>query len=276
MTRFAYEKPGSTAAIVARLAEAGGTARLLAGGTDLLGQIRSRLVKPSLVVDLKGARELAALEASAAGLSIGAAVILNRLLEDRAVSEGPYRALSQAVSELASNNIRNRATLVGNVTNASPCADSVPPLVVLEARAEIAGTAGTRELPVLELISGVRETRLGPGELVTRIRVPAPAPGTWSGFMKRKRVRGHDLALANVALLRDPERRRLRLSVGSCNPVPVLVDLDAMFDRPDVEHAVALALQHVRPIDDVRASIEYRREMVAVMVRRLFAELPRS
>ncbi len=276
MQSFSYEKPGSTAAIVARLAEAGGTARLLAGGTDLIGQIRSRLVKPSLVLDLKGARELALLGADASGLSIGAAVILNRLLEERAVSEGPYRALTQAVSELASYNIRNRATLVGNVTNASPCADSVPPLVVLDARAEIAGPSGTRELPVLELISGVRETRLGPGELVTRIRVPAPAPGTWSGFLKRKRVRGHDLALANVALLRDPERGRLRMSVGSCNPVPVLLDLDAMFARPEVERAVALALERVRPIDDVRASIEYRREMVAVMVRRLFAEAPRS
>jgi carbon-monoxide dehydrogenase medium subunit len=273
---FVYEKPESTAAIVARLAEAGGGARLLAGGTDLLGQIRSRLVKPRVVIDLKGARELAELGTEKDGLTIGAAVILNRLLEDRTVSEGPYRALSQAVSELASYNIRNRATLVGNVTNASPCADSVPPLVVLAARAEIAGPSGTRELPVQELISGVRETRLGPGELVTRIHVPAPAPGSWSGFLKRKRVRGHDLALANVALLRDPERKRLRMSVGSCNPVPVLIDLDAMFARPEVERAVALALENVRPIDDVRASIEYRREMVAVMVRRLFAEAPRS
>lgn len=276
MESFVYEKPESTAAIVARLAEAGGGARLLAGGTDLLGQIRSRLVKPRVVIDLKGARELAELGTEKDGLTIGAAVILNRLLEDRTVSEGPYRALSQAVSELASYNIRNRATLVGNVTNASPCADSVPPLVVLAARAEIAGPSGTRELPVQELISGVRETRLGPGELVTRIHVPAPAPGSWSGFLKRKRVRGHDLALANVALLRDPERKRLRMSVGSCNPVPVLIDLDAMFARPEVERAVALALENVRPIDDVRASIEYRREMVAVMVRRLFAEAPRS
>lgn len=276
MTSFVYEKPGSTAAIVARLAEAGGTARLLAGGTDLIGQIRSRLVKPAVVIDLKGAEGLGQLEASQDGLKIGAAVILNRLLEDPAVSEGRYRALSQAISELASYNIRNRATMVGNVTNASPCADSVPPLVVLEAQAEIEGPGGQRELPVLELICGVRETRLGPGELVTRIRVPAPPPGTWSGFLKRKRVRGHDLALANVALLRDPERKRLRLSVGSCNPVPVLLDLDEMFARPEVEQVVSLALENVRPIDDVRASIEYRREMVAVMVRRLFAEMPRS
>jgi carbon-monoxide dehydrogenase medium subunit len=276
VTSFSYEKPGSTAGIVARLVEAGGTARLLAGGTDLIGQIRSRLLKPAVVIDVKGAAELGRLEASQDGLRIGAAVILNRLLEEPAVVEGPYRALTGAVAELASYNIRNRATLVGNVTNASPCADSVPPLCVLEARAELEGPGGKRELPVLELICGVRETRLAPGELVTGIRVPAPAPGTWSGFLKRKRVRGHDLAIANVALLRDPERKRLRLSVGSCSPVPVLLELDEMFARPDVESAVALALEKVRPIDDVRASIEYRRAMVAMMVRRLFAELPRS
>jgi carbon-monoxide dehydrogenase medium subunit len=152
----------------------------------------------------------------------------------------------------------------------------VPPLVVLDARVEIRGPGGTRELAVLDFIAGVREVKLARGELVTRIQVPAPASGTWSGFLKRKRVRGHDLALANVALLRDPERGRLRLSVGSCSPVPVLIVLDEMFAQPEPEVAVERALEAVRPIDDVRASIEYRRDMVAVMVRRLFDEMAAS
>lgn len=272
MERFHYERPRTKEALVGRLTELDGKARLLAGGTDLLGQIRARLIRPQLVLDLKGVEELHRLEAGPSGLAIGAAVILNRLLEERAVTEG-YRALTQAISDLASYTVRNRATLVGNVTNASPCADTVPPLCVLQARVEITGPSGARELPVQELIAGVREVKLGRGELVTRVLVPPPAPGTWSGFLKRKRVKGHDLALANVALLRDPERTQLRLSVGSCNPTPVVVSLDDMFAQPDEQEAVERAEQQVHPIDDVRASVEYRRDMVGMMVRRLLAEM---
>ena len=274
MERFQYERPKTKESLVARLAELDGKARLLAGGTDLVGQLRARLIRPQVVIDLKGVEELHRLEAGRDGLGIGAAVILNRLLEERAVTEaGGYRALTQAIGDLASYTIRNRATLVGNVTNASPCADTVPPLCVLGARVELAGPSGTRELPVQDFICGVREVKLGRGELVTRVLVPPPAPGTWSGFAKRKRVKGHDLALASAALLRDPERQRLRLSIGSCNPTPVVISLDDMFTRPEVEEAVRRAELEVHPIDDVRASIEYRRDMVGMMVRRLLAEL---
>jgi CO/xanthine dehydrogenase FAD-binding subunit len=271
MNTFDYQKPATCEAIVALLADTEG-ARLLAGGTDLLSQIRARAVRPTLVVDLKGAPELQRLDAGRQGLSVGAAVILNRLLETHALA-ARYQALRQAVADLASYTVRNRATLVGNVANASPCADSVPPLCVLEARVEILGSAGTRELPVLQFIRGNREVQLQRGELVTRIIVPEPTPGTWSGFLKRKRVRGHDLALASVALLRDPERKRLRLSVGSCTPAPNLISLDDMFAAPDPEEAVARALARISPIDDVRASVEYRRDMVAVMTRRLLDEM---
>lgn len=269
MRALRYEKPASAEAIVKLLGE--GVA-LLAGGTDLLAQIRSRLVRPALLVDIKGAEELRQLRRVDGGLSIGAAVFLNRLLEERDTLAG-HRALTEAVADLASYPIRNRATLVGNVANASPCADTVPPLVVMDARVELLGPGGAREVPLVEFITGNRETTRAAGELVTRVIVPPLPHGSWSGFLKRKRVRGHDLALASAALLRDPERRRLRLSVGSCSPRPVLVVLDDMFDRPDAEEAVRRGEDGIQPIDDVRASIEYRRDMVAVMVRRLFAEM---
>ncbi len=272
MERFTYHKPKTSQAIVELLVESRGNARLLAGGTDLLVQLRSRMVRPPLLIDLKGVEELQELSAGPEGLSIGAAVILNRLLEEREVHRR-YGALAQAVADLASYTIRNRATLVGNVTNASPCADSVPPLCVMEGQAEILGPSGTRALSVKELITGVRETGLQPDEFVTRIVIPRPQEGTWSAFTKRKRVKGHDLALANAALLRDPERRILRLSIGSCNPVPVLIELDEMFDQPDSSEAARRATVGVNPIDDVRASQEYRREMVGLMVRRLFSGL---
>jgi CO/xanthine dehydrogenase FAD-binding subunit len=271
MTSFQYEKPKTREEIVARLADVQG-ARLLAGGTDLLGQIRARALRPPLIIDLKGVPALQHLDAGRDGLSIGAAVILNKLLEAHDLT-GRYRALVQAVADLASYTIRNRATLVGNVANASPCADSVPPLCVMDARVEIVGPGGARELPVLQFIRGNRTVALERGEMVSRVIVPEPTPGTWSGYLKRKRVRGHDLALCSVALLREPERKRLRLSVGSCTPAPTLISLDDMFARPDAEEAALRAQAAIHPIDDVRASIEYRRDMVAVMTRRLLADL---
>lgn len=269
MRALCYERPASAEAIVKLL---GDGVALLAGGTDLLAQIRSRLVRPTLLVDIKGAEELRQLRRAEDGLSIGAAVFLNRLLEERDTLAG-YRALTEAVADLASYPIRNRATLAGNVANASPCADTVPPLVVMDARVELLGPAGTREVAVVDLITGNRETTRAADELVTRVIVPPLPHGTWSGFLKRKRVRGHDLALASAALLRDPERRSLRLSVGSCSPRPVLVELDDMYGKPDAEEAVRRCQAGIQPIDDVRASIEYRRDQVAVMVRRLFVEM---
>ena len=269
---FTFEKPKTIEGIVSRLESAGGEASILAGGTDLLPQLRSRLLKPGLVLDIKGVEQLHHLEAGEDGLSVGAAVILNRVLEEQA-STAPYAALVQAVADLASYPIRNRATLVGNVANASPCADTVPPLCVMGAEVEILGPGGIRRLPVAQFIVGNREVRLEQGELVTRVVVPAPEEGTFTAFSKRKRVRGHDLALASVALLRDPQRRRLRLGVGSCTPVPAVVDLDEMHDSPDVDEAVRRAQDSISPIDDLRAGIEYRRDMVAVMIRRLFAEM---
>ena len=272
---FNFEKPKSTEGIVSRLAQAGGKAVILAGGTDLLPQLRSRLVQPSLVLDIKGVEQLHCLEATAEGLAIGAAVVLNRVLE-QPQQTAPYRALVQAVGDLASYPIRNRATLVGNVANASPCADTVPPLCVMGARVQIQGPDGQRSLPVEQFIVGNREVRLEPGEFVTRVLVPPLSAGSFSGFQKRKRVKGHDLALANVALLRDPERQQLRLGVGSCTPAPAVLDLSEMFARPDVDEAVQRAQQTINPINDVRASVEYRREMVAVMVRRLFADMAQA
>jgi CO/xanthine dehydrogenase FAD-binding subunit len=275
MNTFHYEKPDSPAAIVARLSEANGTTALLAGGTDLMAQLRSRVFTPDLVIDLKGAEELHALRADDEGLSIGAAVIFNRLLEEQEIT-GPYAALREATAQVASYQIRNRATLVGNVSNASPCADSVPPLCVLGAEVELLGPTGARRVPVQKFIVGNRETLRQPGEFVTRVIVPTPTPGTWSGFSKKKRVKGHDLALASAALLRDPGHKRLRLAVGSCSPTPALLVLDEMFDKPDMDEVARRTQETIHPIDDVRASIEYRRDMVAVMVRRLFSALQAS
>ena len=273
METYRYRRPDTVAQAVQMLAEAPGLSRVLAGGTDLLTQLRSGLARPSQVVDIKGIAELHRLEADDNGLFIGAAVFFNRVIEQREVT-GPYNALVEAAGELASYQIRNRATVAGNVANASPCADSVPPLCVLGGQVHIAGPDGTRATPVDKFIVGNREVTLSDGEFVTGLFVPRPGPKAFCGFAKRKRVKGHDLALANAALLWDPDAHALRLAVGSCTPKPAVVDLASMLDDGlSVERAVELAQATINPIDDVRAGIDYRRDMVATMVRRLFARL---
>lgn len=270
---FAYEKPKTAGALAALLTEGGSQASLLAGGTDLLGQLRARLVEPKVIIDIKGVEELATLEHHSDGsATIGAAVVANRVVDDKRF-QGAMAALPMAAGRIATYAIRNRATIAGNIANASPCADSVPPLCVLGASVELRSSAGTRTLSLPDFIRGVRATVRKIDEYLAFIHIPAQSAGTRSLFRKHTRVRGHDLALANAAVLHDPERKRLRVAIGSCSPVPTLLDLDDLFDTLDGEQAAQRAMKAILPIGDVRSSREYRIDMTGVLVRRLFADL---
>lgn len=270
---FAYEKPTSVETLTALLQHGGAGTYLLAGGTDLLSQVRDRIIDPRLVIDLKGIEELGRVDHAPDGsVTIGATVVANRIVDDKALHE-TMAALPIACSRIATYSLRNRATVAGNIANASPCADSIPPLCVLDALVELRSSAGTRRLPLVEFIRGVRATVRRKDEFLAAIHVPAPAKGTRSFFRKHQRVRGHDLALANAAILHDPERKRLRVAVGSCSPTPTLVNLDDMFDAPDADEAAARSMKAILPISDVRASAEYRTDMTGVLVRRLISDL---
>lgn len=270
---FAYEKP-TTAQALSRLLEQGGAgASLLAGGTDLLVQLRGRLIEPKLVIDLKGVEELSRLDHHDDGsVTIGATVTANRVIDDKRLS-GAMAALPHACSHIAAFAIRNRATIAGNIANASPCADSVPPLCVLDAEVELRTIIATRRLSLSAFIRGVRATVRAKNEYIAAIHVPAQPKGTRSFFRKHQRVRGHDLALANAALLHDPERKRLRVAIGSCSPAPVVVVLDDLFESLDAQEAARRCMAAIIPISDVRASAEYRTDMTGVLVRRLFDDL---
>jgi len=270
---FAYEKPRTAEALATLLAEVGPQASILAGGTDLIVQLRGRLIEPKVVIDIKGIEQLQQLEYHAdGGVTIGAAVPMNRIVDD-ARMRFALASLPQAVSQIATFAIRNRATIAGNIANASPCADSVPPLVVLGASVELRSKAGSRKLLLTEFIKHVRRTERRSDEFVSAVHIPATAKTTKTFFRKRQRVRGHDLALANAALLHDPESKQLRLAIGSCSPAPVLLQLDDLHDSLDAEQAAQRAMAAISPISDVRSSAEYRTDMTGVLVRRLFADL---
>jgi CO/xanthine dehydrogenase FAD-binding subunit len=275
MSGFAYERPTTIETATALLAEATAS-RVLAGGTDLLVAVRSGAVKPELVVDIKGIGGLATTAWTTEGdLLLGACVTLEQIATDRSIAE-EFPALSQAAASVGSVQVRSRATIGGNLANASPCMDTAPALLVLGASVAVASPSGERIVPLQAFVTGVKKTALRPGEIVTSVRVPRPPVGMRSGFDKVKRGNGHDLALVNVAMALDAVVGTLRTAIGACAPTPVLLpplELAGLSRGELSERLVELAMDHISPISDVRASAEYRADMAAVLCARLVARL---
>ena len=267
---FTYLAPRTRAELHSVLADNGAQASLLAGGTDLLVNIRAGLTRPKVVVDAKKIEGFGGLVWSESeGLVIRAGVTINALLGDAKI-RSDYPLLIACGHDLASHQIRNRATVVGNVVNASPCADMAPALLCLRAHAVISSKRGEREIPFSVFFKGVKRTAVAPDEVVERVVVPAASAGARGGYYKLKRINGHDLGIVGVALCVD-RGGEMRLTVGSCAPTPVLIDgLDAALPADAV---VAKVLAAISPISDVRATKEYRSHMVEYYVRRLLDEV---
>jgi carbon-monoxide dehydrogenase medium subunit len=268
--QFTYLAPKTRAELHSVLADNGAAASLLAGGTDLLVNIRAGLARPKIVVDAKKVEGLGGLVWSARdGLVIRAGVTINALLAD-ARTQNDYPLLIACAHDLASHQIRNRATVIGNVVNASPCADMAPALLCLRARAVISSKRGEREVPFSAFFKGVKKTAVALDEVVERVVVPAASAGARGGYYKLKRINGHDLGIVGVALCIDRDGE-MRLTVGSCAPTPVLVE--GLASSLPADTVVAKVLGAISPISDVRATKEYRLHMVEYYVRRLLDEV---
>ena len=266
---FRYVAPATVEGLVEVLDEYKLDGKLLAGGTDLIPNIRNGIMHPAWAIDVKkfpGASLLSWSQVD--GLVMGPAVTINDLLRSKDVRER-YPVLCEAAHELASHQVRNRATVVGNVVNASPCSDMAPALLCLGASAVLRSRAGQRTVPFTEFFTGVKKTVLAPGEFLERIVVPAASVGARGRYMKLKRIAGHDLGIVGVLMVRLGDRTLLGVSLAA--PTPVLVETVKASDSP--EQAVAKVLGSVSPISDVRGSKEYRQHMIGVYVRRLLAEV---
>ncbi len=256
------------------LAEAAGKGAVLAGGTDLLVEIRNGLKSPDILIDCKGIDTLKAFYVSQSGSSIGASVPLNRLIEHRDF-RAIYPALADAMISIGTYQLRNRATLTGNICNASPAADSAPVLLVLNAVVDVIGIEGVRAIPIRDFFSGVKKTTLKPAEIVTGIRLPERSD-LRTAFRKQQRIRGHDLAIVNVAGAYSPTEKTLRLAIGSCAPTPVLLDpieVDSKNRDAFTGHVIEIVRSSVSPISDVRASAGYRSAVLPILVERILHEL---
>ena len=267
---FEYLAPRERAELLQVLADHGGAAKLMAGGTDVIVNIRAGGITPRVVVDVKKVDGYGALSWSDTdGLVIRPATTINDLLRHRGLRER-YPLLAACAHDLASYQIRNRATVIGNIVNASPCADLAPALLCLDARAVIASQAGEHEVPMREFITGVKRTVLLPGEIVDRVIVPVSSVGARGAYAKLKRISGHDLGLVAVAV--HKLGGELRVAIGSAAPTPVLVD--GLKEADDVETVIAAARAAISPISDLRCTKEYREHMVGVFIRRLLREGP--
>ena len=276
MQTLSYERPETLAQAVALLQAHGSGARLLAGGTDLIIGLRNGTLRPSVVVDLKRIPALRPAIALADGrLSITSDTVLADLAGDERVRTH-FPALAEAAAVVGSVQIRNRATLAGNICNASPAADTAPPLLVYGAQVVACGPGGVRRIPVDAFFVGPGETALAQGELVTAIELPVPDGRAGSAFGRLTRRRGADLATVSVCASVDGTGIT-RLGYGAVGPRPLLVtDRSGVLADPAADPAArASLLAHLAmtasPISDVRASREYRLSMVLVLSQRVLA-----
>jgi CO/xanthine dehydrogenase FAD-binding subunit len=280
LPKFDYLIPSTIQELTALLAEHGKEAKLLAGGTDLLVLMRDKLARPKYVIDIKGIDELHELSwDEEKGLIIGAAVTLNELIASPIVKQR-FAVLWKGASVLADPIIRGRATLVGNICNASPAADTAPALLVLNAEVIAVSEKGQRAIQIREFFKGVKRTALQEGEFVKAVRVPTPPNGAKGDYLKWGRTRGEDLAVVGVAaLVAGTEERSVRVALSSVAPTPLLVpEVEEVFRRrgsldEQIEWAVSVVREKISPISDVRASKEYRLHMAGVLTRRILKQL---
>ena len=268
-----YHAPESLAELHGLLATYGADARLFVGGTDVIVRLRHGDIKPPALIDLKRVRELSnRLEPHGESIRIGARVTMTTLLRDEGIRRS-FPALLEAAAVVGSVQIRNRATLVGNVCNASPAADTVPVLLVHGAAVNIAGPSAARQVPLAEFFAGPGRTVLQPGEVVISLDVPIPPRPSGAAFGRLTRRRGVDLATINLSVLLAAGRPA-RMAFGAVAPTPILsVDTTGTLEggrewSGATDAALASMLLSTRPISDVRGGRDYRAAMLPILAKR--------
>jgi len=283
LPRFEYIAPKTLDEALKVLNKYKETARLLAGGTDLLLQMKKRERKiPEYVIDLKGIPELDYISHDTDGLEIGALTTISAIEQSpRVQSEFPI--LTQAASLMASPQVRNRATFVGNICNAAASADSAPSLLVLSATVKIRGIRKERTIPLEQFFTGPGTTVLKPNEIVVGIRVPKQIPGTRGVYLKLSPRHSMDLAVVGVAasgVCQNGFCEDVRIALGAVAPTPIRVSgaesilKGHKISSELIDEAAKSAMNACKPRkNSYRASPEYRRDMVYVMTRRALNQI---
>ena len=281
---FDYVRASTPDEVVRLLEQHGEDARLLMGGTDLFVRMRDDVIRPQIVVDVKhlpGMREI--LYGEQTGLTVGAAVTMNQLARHPDV-QAHYPLLAEAANSVASYQVRNRATLGGNLCNASPAADTAPAALVLDGRLVLYGPDGAREVTALDFFIGPGQTAMQAGELLKAVRFPPPPAGSAGKYLKLGRNKAGDLSIVGVAVFGFPDGATLsgynfRIGLASVAPMPLraMEAEEVLAANPPGEKTFAAAaekaMEAATPIDDVRASAAYRKAMVRAFTLRALREV---
>lgn len=266
-----YIRPESVAEACELLDGYGNEARILAGGTDLIIGLKEKVVKCKYLIDIKKIPKMKELKYSdETGLSVGGAVTLNEIIDNKEVQEN-YPLLVEAAKSLANYLLRNRATMIGNICNASPAGDMLGVSLVLEGILEAVSKQGIRRIPIKEFFLGVKKNALRENELALRIVFPS-VKGKGK-FTRRSRIKGHDLAQISAAGFIKLEGG-LKLSLGAVAPTPVLIELTDI-SRYGVKNEkvraeiVKKVIENINPIGDQRASKEYRSAMAKYLTEQV-------
>ncbi|MBI5911156.1 MAG: xanthine dehydrogenase family protein subunit M [Betaproteobacteria bacterium] len=278
MKPFGYVAARDSSHAIALLAEHGGAAKILAGGTDLLVELKDAKRPPGVVVDISRAQDLKGISLTEEGLRIGALVTHGEIMRSTVIRD-LYPALVEAAHSIGAVQTRNLGTIGGNLMTCVPSMDSGPALIALEAQVTVAGPNGQRRMPLADLFVGPRRTSLGSGELLVDIIISKPNLGKPTAFQKFGLRKGQALALVNVAasLWVDGERTAFvapRIALGAVAPTVIRAPraeafLDGRAITPEaMDEAGQIAATEAKPISDFRASAEYRRDLIAVLVKR--------
>ena len=275
LKEFSYLAPKNKNQLLELLTEhtgksgVGKTAKILAGGTDILVNIRNGFEKAEILIDIKKIKEYSNLEFhKTKGLHIGANVTYIELIRNKDVKKY-FPILIETAGKVGSPQLRNRGTIVGNICTASPAADMSRSLLCLGAEVNLVSKKGVRTLKIKDFFKGVKKTALKPAEIVESITIPMDMSGAKFGDEKLKRIKGHDLAQAAVSIVKKD--KILRVAISSCAVVPVLLK--------DFKNTVSSATvckeakKSISPIDDIRASKEYRIHMVMTYIKRIMEKL---
>lgn len=272
-----YESPESVEAAVALLADGAAIPRVLGGGTDLLVQLRAGMVDPDLVIDIKKIRETREITVENGGYRVGAAVSGAELGEHASLKRA-WPGVVEAVELIGSTQIQGRASMGGNLCNASPAADSVPALIAADAFCTIAGPEGRREVAVEQICTGPGRTSLGRGEFVVSFFFPERAPRSGDAYLRFIPRTEMDIAVVgagvNLSLDASGVCSAARVALGAVAPTPILVPeagaalVGTRLDDDDLNAMAAAASAACNPIDDKRGTVEYRVKVAGVMARR--------
>lgn len=277
MTDMQYVAPSTLDEAVSAYAAANGAGRILAGGTDLLVQMRAGMVTPGLIIDIKNIAEMTSVEETSDGGFVVGAAISGAVLEEHPKFGSVWPGVLEAINLIGSTQVQGRASAGGNLCNGSPAADSVPALIAAGAIATVRGPNGSREIPVEDVPAGPGSTNLAPGEILVSFTFPSRPSGSGDAYLRMIPRTEMDIAVVGVGVsltLEDGVCTAARVGLGAVAPTVLLVEeaanalIGSKLDDAALDSAAAACSAACNPIDDKRGTIAYRTKVAGVLLRR--------